>query len=188
MGDPTAGVNIWHWRAAWQRDVANAGAPSVDDRYPAAAVDGYPFSADPAYAPATALGNPVAIADRSSAADNLVAAGFGSLTPDPFAGVEAWGEWRDGRWRVVFARPLAAGREGNAELSADTWTDVAFAVWDGDAEERDGMKSVASFVTLDLEPEPLTAGGGFGEWPLFLVLGAWILIAGFIATDLPRGR
>ena len=188
MGDPTAGVNIWHWRAAWQRDVARATAPTVADRYPGAAVDEYPFADDPAFAPGSALGNPVSDPARSSAADNLVANGFGSLTPDPFAEVQGWGEWRDGRWRVVFSRPLEAGRDGNVELHADTWTDVAFAVWDGAADERDGMKSVATFVTLDIEPDPLVEDGGFGEWGLLAVLGVWILVAGYIVSGLPRAR
>jgi hypothetical protein len=186
MGDPTAGVNIWHWRSAWQRDMTRPGAPAVTDRYPAAAVDEYPFATDPVFAPGTALDNPVSATDRSSAADNLVAAGFGSLTPDPYAGVQGWGEWRDGRWRVVFSRPLATGRDGNAELSTDTWTDVAFAVWDGAAEERDGMKSVASFVTLDVEPDPLAPGGGSVEWWLLVVLVFWALVAAYIGFDLPR--
>jgi hypothetical protein len=188
MGDPVAGVNIWHWRAAWQADVASTVAPSISDRYPDAAADEYPFADDTAFTPGSALGNPVSDPARTSAADNLVAAGFGSLTADPFAGVQGWGEWRDGRWRVVFSRPLEVGRQGNAELHADTFTDVAFAVWDGAAEERDGMKSVANFVTLDVEPDPLARGGGFSGWPLLGILAVWIVIAAFVTSDLPRSR
>lgn len=188
MGDPTAGVNIWHWRAAWQRDVTKATAPAVADRYPGAVVDEYPFADDPVFAPGTALENPVSDAARTSAADNLVAGGFGSLTPDPLADVHGWGEWRDGRWRVVFSRPLAVGRDGNVELHTDTWTDMAFAVWDGAADERDGMKSVANFVTLDVEPDPLVEAGGVGQWPLLAILAAWVLLAAYVAIDLPRAR
>jgi hypothetical protein len=187
MGDPTATVNIWQWRAAWQRDVARGAPPGVDDSYPNVAVDEYPFAGDPLFAPGLELANPVSVADRTSAADNLVAAGFGSLAPDPFADVQGWGEWRDGSWRVVFSRPLRVGRDGNIELYPDTWTDVAFAVWDGAADERDGMKSVANVVTLDVEPDPLEPRGA-GDWPLFLVLGAWVLLAAVIAVDLPRSR
>lgn len=188
MGDPVSGVNIWHWRAAWQADVVRGTPPSVGDRYPTAAVDEYPFADDPVFAPGRALGNPVSDPARTSAADNLVAAGFGSLTPDPFAGVRAYGEWKDGRWRVVFSRPLEVGRQGNAELHADTLTDIAFAVWDGAADERDGMKSVANFVTLDVEPDPLAGGGGFSGWPLLGILAVWLLIAAFVTSDLPRSR
>ena len=65
---------------------------------------------------------------------------------------------------------------------------MAFAVWDGAAEERDGMKSVANFIALDIEPEPLGPRGGFPRWPLLAVLGAWVLLAAFVAIDLPRAR
>jgi hypothetical protein len=71
------------------------------------------------------------------------------------------------------------------ELYKDTWTDVAFAVWDGGVEERDGIKSVGNFVALDLEPEPLEPEGGFEEWPLLLVLGLWLVLALIIVLDLP---
>ena len=187
MGDPTATVNIWQWRAAWQADVARGGPPSVAERYAGVAVDDYPFADDSVFAPGRELANPFSSVDRTSAADNLVAGGFGSLTADPFADVQGWGEWRQGSWRVVFSRPLRVGRDGNIELYPDTWTDVAFAVWDGAADERDGRKSVANFVTLDVEPDPLEARGT-GDWPLLLVLSAWVLIAAFIAIDLPRAR
>jgi DMSO reductase family type II enzyme heme b subunit len=188
MGDPAAGVNIWHWRAAWQADVERAAGPAVARRYPDGVVDDYPFADDPSFAPARALGNPVADVARTSAADNLIAAGFGTLTADPLADVQGWGVWRDGLWRVVFSRPLAVDLEGNVQLNPDTWTDMAFAVWDGAAEERDGVKSVANFVTLNLEPDPLTPDGGVGEWPLLAILAAWVLIAAYIASDLPRAR
>lgn len=185
MGDPTAEVNIWQWRAAWQADVNRGYRGSVRHTYPNAVVDAYPFPDDPLFQPGLEAGNPFSQTDRRSAVDNLIAGGFGTLTADPFAQVAGWGQWREGVWRVVFTRPLEVGREGNVELRRDTWTDVAFAIWDGAAEERDGMKSVANFIALDVEPEPLGTGG-FPEWPLLLVLGAWVAIAAIVALDLPR--
>ena len=188
MGDPTATVNVWQWRAAWQADVARGFQGDLKDRYPNSAVDEYPFGDDPVFYPGRATGNPLSVMDRATPVDNLVAAGFGSLTADPFAAVNGWGEWRDGRWRVVFTRPLQVGREGNVELYKDTWTDVAFAVWDGAAQERDGIKSVGNFVALDIEPDLLEPGGGFHEWPLLAVLAVWLVIGAMFVIDLPRGR
>ena len=186
MGDPTAAVNVWQWRAASQADVARGFQGTVKQTYPGAAVDTYPFPEDPVFQPGRAAGNPISDAERSSAVDNLVAEGFGSLTADPFAAVAGWGQWRDGTWRVVFTRPLQVGRDGNVELYRDTWTDVAFAVWDGAAEERDGMKSVGNFIALDIEPEALESRGGFPQWPLLVVLALWGLFAAMVAVDLPR--
>lgn len=187
MGDPTASVNVWQWRAAWQADVARGFQGSVERTHPDAAVDVYPFADEDVFQPGRAADNPISVAERASAVDNLVAQGFGSLTADPLAAVGGWGKWRDGTWRVVFTRPLQVGREGNVELHRDTWTDVAFAVWDGAAEERDGTKSVANFVSLDIEPLPLEPRGGFPAWPLLLVLAVWATFAGIVAMDLPRG-
>jgi hypothetical protein len=179
MGDPTATVNIWQWKAAWQVDVNRGFQGSVKDRYPNADVDEYPFRDDPTFYPGRYVGNPFSQTDRTSAVDNLVAAGFGTLTPDPATDVQGWGAWRDGTWRVVFERPLQVGRQGNVELGADDRTDVAFAVWDGAVGERDGMKSVANFVVLDVSPEALSTSSHFPYWPapFFVFLVGWVLFA-----------
>jgi hypothetical protein len=175
MGDATAAVNIWQWKAAWQRDVHLGFQGDVRTQYPDARVDEYPFHGDDLFYAGRAAGNPFSQDDRASAVDNLIAGGFGTLTADPTPVVQGWGAWRDGRWRVVFQRPLAVGREGNVDLGTDDWTDVAFAVWDGAAGERDGMKSVANFVSLDVSSEPMPRAGGFPFWPasFFVFLGLW---------------
>ncbi|MBI4756737.1 MAG: chlorate reductase subunit gamma [Betaproteobacteria bacterium] len=75
-----------------------------------------------------------------NAAENLWADGFGSLTRLPAQDVRASGRHADGRWRVAFfrawrsAEPRAAGLRGN--------TPIAFAVWNGANDERDGFKAV----------------------------------------------
>jgi hypothetical protein len=187
MGDPTATVNIWQWRAAWQADVAHGFRGSVTHQYPNTSVDWYPFRDDPVYSTGHAVGNPFSVTDRSSAVDNLVAGGFGTLTADPTPIVQGWGVWRDGVWRVVFERPLAVSREGSISLSPDDWTNVAFAVWDGGAEERDGMKSVGNFVSLDISKEALSPASGFSarSATLVAVFALWVLFAWRVVSDLP---
>lgn len=181
MGDPTAGVNIWQWRAAWQADV-NRGFPSVRDTHPNVVVEMYPERGD-LYFPGRYLANPMSDTGRASAVDNLVAAGFGSLTADPLGSVTGWGAWRNGTWRVVFSRPLSVGREGNVELHPSDLTDVAFAVWDGGAGERNGMKSVANFVKLNLVTQEMEEASRFPWWPApyFVFIGAWAGIVWMIA-------
>ncbi len=175
MGAANATVNIWQWKAAWQVDVHRGYQGSVEHRYPRTDVDGYPFHDDPTFQTGRAVGNPLSVAHRTSPVDNLVAGGFGSLTADPTPIVNGWGAWRDGRWRVVFQRPLAVGRAGNVELNANDWTDLAFAVWDGQAQERNGMKSVGNFVALDISPQLISRGARFPYWPapFFVFLAAW---------------
>jgi len=173
MGATDAAVNIWQWRAAWQTELERGSAPSILQTYPDAVVDSYPFEGEELYQPGRAVGNPFAEALRVSAVDNLVAGGFGSLTADPLAAVAGWGQWRQGTWRVVLTRPLQVGREGNIELGNGANTDVAFAVWDGAAQERDGMKSVSTFAKLEISNEPLASGIGMAWWlPAVAILAA----------------
>jgi len=179
MGDPTAGVNIWQWRAAWQVDVAGGFQGHQGSLHPNGFVDMYPFDDDDTFAAGRAAGNPFSVLERTSPVDNLVAMGSGSLTADPMPLVNGWGAWRDGVWRVVFERPLSVGREGNVDLAADDYTDVAFAVWDGAAEERNGRKSVASFLALDVSPDPLGKEGGQALWP-FVYLAIAVLWGAFV--------
>lgn len=190
MGDPTATMNIWQWRAAWQADVRRGFQGDVERQYPNTSVDVYPFHEDPTFYPGRAAGNPFSQTDRTSAVDNLVAAGFGTLTPDPAAAVQGWGAYRDSRWRVVFVRPLKIGREGNVDLAQDGWTDVAFAVWDGGAQERNGMKSVGNFVALNLSSELMPTGARFPWWPapFFVFLVLWVGFGWLIVGWRPKGR
>lgn len=190
MGDPEATVNIWQWKAAWQADVHRGFQDIVANRYPRAVSDWYPFRGDMVFYPGRYVGNPFSEVDRESAVDNLVAAGFGTLTPDPMATVTGWGAWRDGTWRVVFSRPLQVGREGNVEFGIPDRSDVAFAVWDGAAEERDGVKSVANFVTLDLSGTLMESGAGWPWWPapFFAFLAVWALVSGWVAARTGRRR
>lgn len=184
MGDPGASVNIWQWRASSQLDLEAGFQGGVHTRYPNTAVDRYPFRGEDLYYPGRYLENPVSDAEPRSAVENLVAGGFGSLTPDPAPAVSGWGEWRDGTWRVVFSRPLDIAREGNVRFGPGL-TDIAFAVWDGAAEERDGAKSVASFLTLRISGETLGEGGGvpWAVLSVFVILG-WLGLAAILGSDL----
>ena len=173
MGDPTASVNIWQWKAASQTQMAQ-GPQTTKEKYPNAEVDMYPFHDEETFYPGRAVGNPVSVAGRSTPVDNLVAGGFGTLTADPDTSVNGWGEWRDGKWRVVFQRSLAPGKEGNVNLPLGASTNAAFAVWDGAAGERDGMKSVGNFITLDVSSRSMPAGASFPYWPAPYLI--WIVI------------
>lgn len=72
-------------------------------------------------------------------AELLAAEGFGTLTVQPDGGVQARGEWKNGVWRVVLSRAAAPSQES---LS------VAFAIWNGEGAERDGLKRLSAWQTL----------------------------------------
>ena len=89
MGDPSARVSIWHWRA-----------------------DGK--------------------------AENLIAAGFGSLTPASVQDVRATGVRTSRGWEVVITRPLRTASEDGVRFDGVREIPVAFAVWNGSTQERCG--------------------------------------------------
>jgi DMSO reductase family type II enzyme heme b subunit len=82
---------------------------------------------------------------------NLAAGGFGSTTPLDTAGLESSSVFRDnGEWVVVFSRPLLQSGDHLVNLESGT-VSVAFALWQGDQRQRDGLKHV-SMGWVSLEP------------------------------------
>ena len=81
------------------------------------------------------------------------AEGFGTVTPqaDGEQTVEGSGEWKDGKWTVVFLRDLYSGRKWDVNLQDRTAPALmALAIWDGDKEDRNGRKSVAVWQRLNV--------------------------------------
>jgi complex iron-sulfur molybdoenzyme family reductase subunit gamma len=121
------------------------------------------------YGPGTGLpyvgmghaGAPVALwlwrADGS--AETLAAAGFGTLTAQTPDGVQARGAWKDGKWHVVFTRMLAAAGEHRVTLAPAKLglVPAAFATWNGEATERNGLKRLSAWQWLRFEKGKIDA-------------------------------
>lgn len=163
MGQQDGDVNIWHWKADWQADIA--ARQDMETAYPHMYVDGYTFADEEAglaagpddyidvnYLPATAAGNPMAAATHSSPVEDLIAGGFGSLTAQPATGqnVQGYGEWVESKWRVVFGRDLSSSEGDDVSFASDQVYAIAFAVWDGANNERNGQKSTSQWISLQL--------------------------------------
>jgi hypothetical protein len=174
MGDPTGTVNIWHWKAVWQADI-DSGFTSVRQRYPDGFADDYLLDDDPVFQTARAAGNLLAQTTHASPVENLVAANFGTLTTADLQDIDGKGAWKDGRWRVLFARPLRTS-SGYPSLAEGDSTNMAFAVWDGSKGNRDGIKSVSQFTNLIVSASQAPqAGGGFPWW-------GWVIAAAIVLT------
>ncbi len=151
MGQTNGQVNIWQWKADWQADI-DLGFVSVPQAYPNAEADLYPFHSDDAFYPGRAAGNQMSQTDRQSPVEDLVAAGFGTLTSAGYQSVQGKGVWQDGKWYVLFARDMDVGGDDfYVPFQGGQQTNVAFAVWDGANSERDGLKSVSQFADLQIE-------------------------------------
>jgi complex iron-sulfur molybdoenzyme family reductase subunit gamma len=162
MGQADAGVNIWQWRADSQTGFGDMAAS-----YPNIWVETYQTD-EPAYITAKAAGNPVANADGSPV-QNLVSRAFGNIGPAGAQDVTGEGVYANGRWAVVFARDMAGANDSLVSFRDTGKTDMAFAVWDGTAGERNGQKSVSTFVRLSF------AGEGGGSQAMTWVLAALVL-------------
>lgn len=108
------------------------------------------------------VGAPVALwfwrADES--VETLAVEGFGTLTPQPNDGVTARGVWKDGVWRLVFMRTLgtpAAEHRVRLDPTSHGLMPVAFAIWNGEAGERNGLKRFSAWHAIRFEKTRVNA-------------------------------
>jgi hypothetical protein len=137
-------------------------------------VDLYP-STDDLFYPARAAGNPMAA--TAGPVQNLVAGGFGTLTPSDSQVVMGNGVYRNGGWTVVMSRSFATPDALQPAFSRSTPIDTAFAVWDGGRDNRDGMKSVSVFVQMQITSE-LTSSVTAARTRTILMAAFGVVIAG----------
>lgn len=155
MGNAGKGVQIAYWRADWQATVDGRGS-AIQDLYPNATVDHYPFDAQSLekgtdaqrqmarrYAPAEVAGN-LRGGPRTSPVEDLVAEGPGSLSPAGASSARGRGVRTASGWSVVIVRPRPDG------LTPTSRTQVAVAVWEGAAKEAGARKMRSGWVGLSL--------------------------------------
>jgi hypothetical protein len=176
MGQLGGEVNIWQWKGDWQRDI-DEGFVGVPEAYPNSDAGLYPFRDDDVFYPGRDAGNPLSDTDRKSPVEDLVSAGFGTLTSAGIQKVDGRGVWQDGKWYVLFARDMDLGGDFYVPFKKGDTVNVAFAVWDGANEERDGLKSVSQFADLRVEGEEDSASKI--SLVVLGILGA-VVLAGFL--------
>lgn len=192
MGGPDAPVNIWQWTAVWQADIER-GFDTTMTRYPNTYADFYPDPTDTLFKPALYVGNPLAQRDHDSPIESAIAAGFGTLTHADVQDVIGAGEWRDGRWRALFVRQFEPAADGRAGFAEGETTSVAFAVWDGGSDDRNGQKSIAPLIELTIGAGEASAvaadeGGGAG-WLIAIVMAIVAVAVGvYIYTVRQQSR
>lgn len=185
MGQQAGGLNIWHWKADWAAAIAGRGW--LEAAHPGMPTDvhtpdpgGDPSLTEDGFLAGRMAGNPRSVATLASSVEDLSAVGFGSLTTQPAESQDVHGssEHRDGVWRVVMSRPLDDGDPNDVALDpSGPAAVVAFAVWDGARGDRDGLKSVSTWLSLAFAPEPI---GPLYAWPFLLLLALALGLSGLV--------
>ncbi len=177
MGQSGGTVNIWRWNAEWQKDLGKdvAGIWDMDNEYPAIFWDYYfeepaggvtymdrvgrsmgPFN--------TGIWSGNILSDpemRVGSVEDLNATGFSTLTTQAHQDVVGNGLWEHSgsikggcctgpTWRVVFKRAMTTSDSNDVQFKGGLSVPVAFAVWDGQNVERDGMKGISTWFTLQV--------------------------------------
>lgn len=185
MGQQAGGLNIWHWKADWAAAIAGRGSleaahPGMPTDVHAPVPEGDPALTEDGFLTGQMAGNPRSAPTFTSSVEDLSAVGFGTLTAQPAESQSVHGasEHRGGIWRVVMSRSLDSGDPNDVALDrAGPPAVVAFAVWDGARGDRDGLKSVSTWLSLAFEPEPI---GLLDMWPFLFLLLLALTLSGLV--------
>lgn len=116
----------------------------------------------------------------TNTSEELLAGGPGTTTRFPESTVRTEADYADGRWRVVFSRPLAAASQNRTAIPTDRDMDVAFAAWNGSNMERSGRKAASEWYYLALGPGPQ---GPPYEVILWTVAGVAIVVTTLVTVE-----
>lgn len=146
MGAKDVPVEIMQWKAVWQHDI-DKGYQKVTDIYPNTYNETYQFGIKAAQQ----AGNNISNEQRKTPVEEYVAVGFGTLTIEPNQETLAHGKWKNGKWMVVFSRPLKSPDKNNPEFNPGDRSAVAFAVWEGGKKNVGSRKNYAMWVPIVFE-------------------------------------
>lgn len=155
MGDRGRPVNLWHWKADWEKDLHVAGRyVHMEDEYVNMFDDffenPYPvpfhsvlYSSVPFVSGGRAAGTLLARPDRGRSVEDLNAIGFGTLTSQAHQDVKGRGNWANGKWDVLIHRPLITPDKNDVQFVPGMGTFFNIAVWNGAQGDTNGQKSIS---------------------------------------------
>ena len=158
MGSQEHPTDIWFWKAEWQlrsnektnSDIVYAYANRVSD----SDVDTYPaFMNDVAYLSGRDAGNINSEAGKTSPVENVTAIGPQTVTPLPENAQKVMGSgfWDGESWKVVFVRKFKSDTKRKVDFNKSESIPLAFAVWNGSENDRNGQKMVSTWYELELK-------------------------------------
>jgi DMSO reductase family type II enzyme heme b subunit len=85
---------------------------------------------------------------------DMNAKGFGSLKVQAQQDLKGKGAWKNGMWRIAFARKLQTGDEKDVQIVPGAFKQIAFAIWEGAKGEQGSRKNITSWWYFRAEPLP----------------------------------
>jgi mono/diheme cytochrome c family protein len=150
MGSHARPVNIWHWQAFRQSDVAGATETLErplhtlrDELTGEVSVMDAPF-----YFTAPGLVDPSDEGTSVASEGPRSSRRFGEQA----LGISAHPVWEDGVWEVVFSRSMQPRVEREAALVPGTRVLTACSIWNGSAGDTRGQKSISIWHELRIDP------------------------------------
>jgi len=158
MGSEDHPTDIWLWKAEWQlrtnnkteSDIALAYANRVSD----SEIETYPkLMNDMAYLSGRDAGNINSTANKTSPVENVIAKGPQTVMsfPNSEQNVVGNGIWNGQKWQVVFVRKLKSKSKQKVKITKHNPIPIAFAIWNGIKEDRNGQKLVSTWYELELK-------------------------------------
>ena len=158
MGSEDHPTDIWLWKAEWQlrtnkkteSDIVLAYANRVSD----SETETYPqLMNDVAYLSGRDAGNINSAANKTSPVENVMSKGPQTVTPfsDSEQKVTGNGTWDGKKWQVVFVRKLKSKSEQKVKFKKHKPIPLAFAIWNGSKDDRNGQKLVSTWYEIELK-------------------------------------
>lgn len=164
MGDRDKPVNIWHWKADWEKELNVASGlmdtgsiyPAMHDDYASdtynLAIRNTLYTSASFVAGGLAAGNILSLPNRGRSVEDLNAIGFGTLTTQGHQDVLGNGVWKDGLWHVLITRPLTTTDPNDVQFIPGGDTVFNVAAWNGSNGDRNGQKNIStSWHPIELE-------------------------------------
>jgi hypothetical protein len=165
MGAADFPVQLIQWKAIWQKDI-DEHFQDVQDLHPNYWADLYwfaegefPFPVPDAFQRTEShdwfitfkAGNPMADFYRRQPVQEMFAEGYGSSTVQIDSASVGRGTWRDGRWSIVFARPMETHDPADYQFLPGARDVVAFAIWEGSVENVGARKQHSQWTVFEVQ-------------------------------------
>jgi len=117
----------------------------------------------------------VDLAKNAQLATQYLGRGSAALEVSESDEIEITTSYDQGRWSVIFKRPLKA--RGGVSLREDMFVPIAFTAWDGFNRERGNKRALSPWFYFYLEPaEKASAAGPMARTALFVLLAEIVLL------------